>query len=89
MIFSSSSKSASLGVAAVAYKKRLISEYFMKTKNHYFKLSSNKHKTLFVFSIFQDESAPNFFSGFRRKHLFITTCIEKHYTRSLKLGFHK
>jgi len=26
----------------------------------------------------QDESVPKFFSGFRRKHLFITTCIEKH-----------
>jgi len=25
----------------------------------------------------------NFFSGFRRKHLFITTCIEKQWTRSL------
>jgi len=25
-----------------------------------------------------------FFLGFRRKHLFITTCIEKHYTRPLK-----
>jgi len=24
----------------------------------------------------------NFFSGFRRKHLFITTCIEKQSTRS-------
>jgi len=31
----------------------------------------------------QDESAPNFFSRFRRKHLFITTCIEKHCTRPL------
>jgi len=25
-----------------------------------------------------------FFSGFRRKYLFITTCIEKHCTRSLR-----
>jgi len=32
----------------------------------------------------QDGSAPNFFSGFRRKLLFITTCIERHCTRSLK-----
>jgi len=31
----------------------------------------------------QDGSAPDFFSGFRRKHLFITTCIEKHCTRHL------
>jgi len=28
----------------------------------------------------QDKSAPIFFSGFRRKHLFVTTCIEKHCT---------
>jgi len=28
-------------------------------------------------------SASNFFKGFRRKHLFITTCIEKHCTRPL------
>jgi len=29
----------------------------------------------------QDGSAPNFFEGLRnKKHLFITTCIEKHYT---------
>jgi len=33
----------------------------------------------------QDESAPVFFlSEFRRKHLFITYCIEKQYTRPLK-----
>jgi len=32
----------------------------------------------------QDESAPNFFSGFRKKHLFITTCIEKQCTRALR-----
>jgi len=25
----------------------------------------------------------NFLSGFRRKHLFVTTCIEKHCTRPL------
>jgi len=25
-----------------------------------------------------------FFSGLRRKHFFITACIEKHYIRSLK-----
>jgi len=31
----------------------------------------------------QDESAPFFFfSGIRRKHLFIITCIEKHCTRA-------
>jgi len=29
----------------------------------------------------QDGSAPNFFSGLRRKHLFITICIEKQCTR--------
>jgi len=35
-----------------------------------------------------DRSALNFFSGFRRKHLLITTCIEKQCTRPLKLvGF--
>jgi len=27
----------------------------------------------------------HFFSGFRRKHLFITTCIEKHCIRPLKV----
>jgi len=32
----------------------------------------------------QDEFAPNFFSGFRRKHLFIKTCIVKHCSRPLK-----
>jgi len=32
----------------------------------------------------QDGPAPNFFTGFRRKHLFITTCIEKQYTQPLK-----
>jgi len=26
-----------------------------------------------------------FFSVFRTKHLFVTTCIEKHYTRPLEL----
>jgi len=31
----------------------------------------------------QDGSAPKFFSGFRRKHLFITTCIKKQCTWSL------
>jgi len=31
----------------------------------------------------QDGFAPNVFSGFRRKHLFITTRIEKQCTRSL------
>jgi len=31
----------------------------------------------------QDRFAPNFFSGLRRKHLFITTCIEKQCTWSL------
>jgi len=36
-----------------------------------------------VFRKLQDESAPNFYSGFRRKHLFITTCIEKHCTQPL------
>jgi len=28
---------------------------------------------------------PNFFSGLRRKNLLVTTCIEKQYTRPLKL----
>jgi len=32
----------------------------------------------------QDGSSPNFFSGFRGKHLFITTCSEKQCTRPLK-----
>jgi len=32
----------------------------------------------------QDETAPIFLSGFRRKHLFITTCIEKQCTWLLK-----
>jgi len=31
----------------------------------------------------QGESAPNFFSGFGRKYLFITTCIRKQCTRLL------
>jgi len=31
----------------------------------------------------QDEFAPKFFSRFRTKHLFITTCIEKQCTRPL------
>jgi len=31
----------------------------------------------------QDGSAPIFFSEFMRKHLFITTCFEKHCTRPL------
>jgi len=31
-----------------------------------------------------DGSVPRFFSGLRRKHLFITTCIEKHCTRPLR-----
>jgi len=31
----------------------------------------------------QDGSAPNSFSRFRTKHLFITTCIVKHFTRPL------
>jgi len=31
----------------------------------------------------QDGSVPNFFSGCRRKHLFIKTCIEKQCTRPL------
>jgi len=31
----------------------------------------------------QDGSVPKLFSGFRRKYLFITTCIEKHCTGSL------
>jgi len=29
------------------------------------------------------QSATNFFTGFRTKHLFITTCIEKRCTRPL------
>jgi len=38
----------------------------------------------------KDESAPNFFSGFRRKHyLFVTTlkkqCIEKQFTQPLSI----
>jgi len=33
----------------------------------------------------QDESALNFFSRFRRKNLFITTCIEKYCTRPLRV----
>jgi len=32
----------------------------------------------------QDGLAPNFFLGLRRKHLFITTCIEKQCIRPLK-----
>jgi len=32
----------------------------------------------------QDRSVPIFFSGFRRKHLFITTCIEKQCIRPLR-----
>jgi len=32
----------------------------------------------------QDGSAPIFFSWFRRKHFFITTCIKKHCTRPFK-----
>jgi len=32
----------------------------------------------------QDGSAPKFFSGFRRKHLFTTTCIEKQCTWPLR-----
>jgi len=31
----------------------------------------------------QDGSVPKFFSGFRRKHLFIITCVEKQCTRPL------
>jgi len=31
----------------------------------------------------QDKICAKFFSGFRSKHLFITTCIEKHCTRPL------
>jgi len=31
----------------------------------------------------QNGFAPNYFSGFEKKHLFITTCIEKRCTRSL------
>jgi len=38
----------------------------------------------FFFQKQQDECAPNFFSGFRRKHLFIAIYIEKHCTRSLR-----
>jgi len=34
----------------------------------------------------QDESAPKFFSGFRRKHLFITTCVEKQCIRPLRIA---
>jgi len=34
----------------------------------------------------QDLSVPNFFSEFRRKHLFITTCIEKHCTHHLPVA---
>jgi len=33
----------------------------------------------------QDGFAPNLFSEFKRKHLFITTCIEKQCTRSLNI----
>jgi len=33
----------------------------------------------------QDGFAPNFFSRFRRKHLLITTCIEKQCTRPLNI----
>jgi len=35
----------------------------------------------------QDGFAPNIFLGFKRKHLFITTCIEKHCIRPLKTNF--
>jgi len=34
----------------------------------------------------QDVSAP-IFSGFKRKHLFITTRIEKHCTQPLKVDY--
>jgi len=34
----------------------------------------------------QDESTPNFFQEFRRKHLFIATSIEKQCTRLLMLS---
>jgi len=34
----------------------------------------------------QDGFAPNFFLGFRRKHFFITTCVEKQRTRVFKTG---
>jgi len=40
----------------------------------------------YIFCIFfttTRRSCTNFFSGFRRKHLSITTCIEKHCTGSL------
>jgi len=33
----------------------------------------------------QDGFAPDFFSEFKRKHLFITTCIEKQCTRPLTI----
>jgi len=36
----------------------------------------------------QDGSAPNFFSKFMRKHLFITICIEKQYTWPLRPDLH-
>jgi len=37
----------------------------------------------------QDGFAPKFFSRLRRKHLFITTCIEKQCTQALNLIFSK
>jgi len=42
-----------------------------------------------VFSVFLENDKTDlrqFFSGFRRKHLFITTCIEKHCTRPLRVS---
>jgi len=35
----------------------------------------------------QEGYVPNFFLGFRRKHLVITTCIEKQCTRPLILSY--
>jgi len=38
-----------------------------------------------IFSKTTTRICATFFSGFRRKHLFITFCIEKHCTRPLPL----
>jgi len=40
-----------------------------------------------VFAFFSKTIEPTFSSGFRRKHMFITTCIEKHCTWSLIIKY--
>jgi len=46
---------------------------FFEIRDAFLRFSQKRH----------DGSAPNYFSGFKRKHLFITTCIEKQCTRPL------